>query len=196
MSILIAYKRKDTVYMGTDTRVIINDVKRNELCESNHKIQRLENGILLGVSAERMERQTIFAYSHLFTLDKKGELTKKHIVKEILPKLYKVLEDEGLLMEKEGETSYMRAVILLAYKDVLFEICSGFGVLRYEDGQALGLASDYAQATMMHIKETDDVNEQIVKALDIVAKYCHYVGAPYLLIDTKDGKYQLVKGGK
>ena len=196
MSILIAYKRKDTVYMGTDTRVIINEVKKSELCECNHKIQRLENGILLGVSAERMERQTIFAYSHLFTLDKNGELTKKHLVKEVLPKLYKVLQREGLIVEKEGEVPYMHAVLLLAYKDTLFEICAGFNVLRYEDCQALGLAADYAQATLMNVKETDDVNTQIVKALGISAKYCQYVGAPYLLIDTKEGKYQLVKGDK
>ena len=33
MSILIAYKKGDTVYMGTDTRVIAGDSKRNELCE-------------------------------------------------------------------------------------------------------------------------------------------------------------------
>ena len=196
MSILLAYKRKDTVYMGTDTRVIVNDVKRNELCACNHKIQRLENGILLGASAERLERQTIFAYSDLFTLDKNGELTKKHLVKEVVPKLYKVLQREGLLVEKEGEIPYMRAVLLLAYKDTLFEICAGFTVLRDEDCQALGFASDYAQSTLMNVKETDDVNMQIVKALDIAAKYCQYVGAPYLLIDTKEGEYQLVKGDK
>ena len=51
MSILIAYKKNDTVYMGTDTRVIVNDFKKNEICESNYKIQKLENGILLGMIA-------------------------------------------------------------------------------------------------------------------------------------------------
>ena len=81
MSILIACKRDDTVYMGTDTKLVINNISRNELCESGYKIQKLDNGILLGITGEPIERQTIFAYSEIFTLDKNGELTKKHIFK-------------------------------------------------------------------------------------------------------------------
>ena len=194
MSVLIAYKRGDTVYMGTDTRVIINEHKKNELCESNYKIQKSESGVLVGISADRKVRQILFAYSDIFTLDKNGELTRKHIVKEIIPNLLIVLQREGLLIEKDDELPYMKAVILLAHKGVLYEICSGFTIVRYEDFQALGKASAYTQAVMLNVRESDDVNEQIIKALDISAHNSHLVGAPYLLIDTKTQNYKLVKG--
>ena len=194
MSILIACKRDDTVYMGTDTKLVINNISRNELCESGYKIQKLDNGILLGITGEPIERQTIFAYSEIFTLDKNGELTKKHIVKEIVPRLMAVLKDEGLLIEKQGELPYMQAVILIAYKGILYEICSSFCIIRYEDFQVLGFAEGYCLSTIANIREGDDVNACILKALNIAQRHCLKVGAPFLLIDTKEMKYNLVGG--
>ena len=192
MSILIAYKKDDTVYMGTDTRTIVNDHKKNELCGCNLKIQKLANDMLLGITGERLERQTLIAYSEIFTLDKNGKLTKKHIVKEIVPRLIAVLEEEKLMIEKEGEFPYMQAQIILAYKDTMYEICSSFAVIKYEDFQVLGRASDYAQATLMNTKETDVINQRIVRALDITADNSQYVGKPYVLIDTKNMKYEYI----
>ena len=192
MSILIAYKKDDTVYMGTDTRTIVNDHKKNELRGCNLKIQKLANDMLLGITGERLERQTLIAYSEIFTLDKNGKLTKKHIVKEIIPKLITVLEKEGLLVEKEGELPYMKAVILLVHKGTIYEICSGFAVIKYEDFQVVGRSSDYAHATLMNTKPMDNIEGRIVKALDIVAENSQYVGKPYLLINTKELEYKIV----
>jgi ATP-dependent protease HslVU (ClpYQ) peptidase subunit len=192
MSVLIAFKKNDTIYMGTDTRVIVGDHKRNEMRRCNLKIQKLDNGILLGITGERLERQTLIAYSEIFTLDKAGKLTRRHLVKEIVPRLISVLEEEKLMIEKEGEFPYMQAQIILAYKDTMYEICSSFAVIKYEDFQVLGRASDYAQATLMNTKETDDINQRIVKALDITADNSQYVGKPYVLIDTKKMKYEYV----
>ena len=196
MSILIAYKKGDTVYMGTDTRVIAGDSKRNELCECNYKIQNLDNGMLFGITGERLERQTLIAYSEIFTLDKNGELTKKHIVKEIIPNLLSVLEKENLIVEKDGELPYVKATVLLAHKDTLYEICANFAFIKYEDFQVLGRVADSAQATMANTKETDDINERIVKALDIASSNSQCVGKPYLLIDTKELNYNLVGGNE
>ena len=183
MSVLIAYKRGDTIYMGTDTRVIVNDHKKNELCECNYKIQKLENGMLVGITAERLTRQTIFAYSEIFTLDKNGELTRKHLVKEIIPKLVAILNEEELM---DGQ-------ILLAYKGVLYEICRNFSIYKYDDFQLLGYGVDYGQFVLANTKDTDDVNERIIKTLDTIAKYSHQVGSPYLLIDTKEQEYKLIR---
>ena len=192
MSILIAYKKDDVIYMGTDTREIVNDDKRNDLCECNYKIQRLENGLIVGATAERLTRQSIFAYPEVFTLDKKGELTRKHVVKEIIPKLIEVLEREELIVHAENKLPYMNAGVLLAHNGDLYEICSNFSVYKYETFQALGTTSPYGQFVLNNVKETDDVNEQIIKALDVIAKNSQLVGKPYLLIDTKQKEYKLV----
>ena len=109
-----------------------------------------------------------------------------------MPKLITVLEKEGLLIEKEGELPYMKAVILLVHKGTIYEICSGFTVIKYKDFQVVGRVSDYAHATLMNTKPMDNIEERIVKALDIVAENSQYVGKPYLLINTKELEYKIV----
>ena len=194
MSVLIACKKDNVVYMGTDTRVIVNEHKKSELCESNYKIQKLENGMLLGVISERITRQVIFAYSEIFTLDKKGRLTRKHIIEEIIPSLFKVLHKNELMVKEEGDVPSMSAQIILAHEDTLYEIYKDFTVYRYEDFQILGSSVSYGQFIISNIKETDDVNNSIVKALEMISKYNQLVGRPYLLIDTKDKEYKLIRG--
>ena len=75
-----------------------------------------------------------------------------------------------------------------------FEICSNFTVYKYETFQAFGPVADYTQFTLANIKENDDVNEKIIKALDIVSRNSQLVGCPYLLIDTKTNEYKLIRG--
>ena len=192
MNPIIAYKRGDTVYMGTDTRVIENDMKKTELCPECHKIQRLPNGILLGDCARRELRRVIFAYSEIFTLDKGERLTKEHIIKKIVPSLMAVAKSTGLLQSNDG-APYIKGSICLAYKDVLFEICSNFMVVRYENFLAIGTC-DCIQPLLLSVTEADDVNEKIVLALHQLSRSVYSIGAPFLLIDTKEEKFKLVGG--
>ena len=42
----------------------------------------------------------------------------------------------------------------------------------------------------------DEINERIVKALDIASSNSQCVGKPYLLIDTQELKYNLIGGNE
>ena len=90
----------------------------------------------------------------------------------------------------------MKANILLAYKDTMFSICSDFCVLKTETFQNLGKVSNYAIMQLLNSNKENDANERLVKALDGVAKNSYLVGAPYLLIDTKEQNYKLVRGSE
>lgn len=196
MSIIIACKKGDTIYMGTDTRVNIRGYKQNDLSECNYKIQKQENGMLVGVSSDlSMVRQTIFAYSDIFTLDKSNDLTKRHIVKEIIPKLIDVLKTrKGFYIKEEDDEPRMQAKIVLAYKDKMFLILPEFSIIRSEEFLTTGDCSNFGLSTMYGVKQDSDVNEKILKALEIASNNSFLVGPPYLLVDTKEQKYNLVGG--
>ena len=51
MSIVIAIKKDDTVYFGADTQRTAGLSKQNCLCESNFKVTKYKNGVLLNYSA-------------------------------------------------------------------------------------------------------------------------------------------------
>ena len=194
MSVLIAYKRGQTVYMGADNVSISRGEVRKELSEHNYKIQRLENGMLVGVTDNDKIRQIVKGYPDIFTLDKKGKLTRKHLVEEIIPCLIILLGENGLLDEEEKRSPRMDACMFLAHKGELFEICSGFSVYKYEDYQAIGSMADFAQYALYKTEPNDDVNAKIVEALECVARYSSVVEPPFVLIDTEKLEYTVVGG--
>ena len=196
MSILIACKKGDVVYMGTDTRTIKGGTKSNELCESNYKIQKMPNKMLVGIATDKKVRQVLFASPEIFTLDANEQLTHKHIVTSIIPKIQQTLRKYDLLIEDEGKVPIMPGEILLAYQDRLYEICWQFSVYYSQDALAVSSCpiADYAQYTLFNAKNDEHPNQTITNALDVVARHSYLVGRPYVLIDTKDQKYTLVGG--
>lgn len=179
--------------MGSDTRIIYNTYKKSELCEVNYKIRKLNNGLLIGITGDRIFRQTIFAFPEVFTLDKQYGLTRKHLVKIIIPKLINILNNNRLIVNTSGKAPSMKGQILLAYHGELFEVCSNFCVYKFQDFQALGIASESAQAVLINQQNVDNVNELILNALRTTTKNSQLVGPPYLLIDTKTNEYQIIK---
>ena len=194
MSILIAYKKDDTIYLGTDTRVILSDTKHNRTCECDYKIQKMENGMLVGIVNDVPARQVLFAHPEVFTLDKQGKLSHKHIVLNVIPKIIDLLKYNYLLIENKDDFVSMSTVIMLAHKDVLYRIDTYFGVHRMTQFDVQGAIGPYSIGVVSRINESEDINTQIVQGLDIASKYSIYVSPPYLLVDTKSLKYSLVGG--
>lgn len=193
MSILVAVKRNNAVYMATDTREIHQQHKRHNLSESSFKIQKEDNGMLVGITGDRIARQTLFANSDIFTLDRYGNLTKKHIVKDIIPRIIGLLKRSNLLVNSDDEQLRMDCNIILAHKGVMFNINKMFWIIRCEDFQVIGKAYASAEVVLFSTQDSEDVEERMIKALNASSKYSTLVGAPYVLIDTKNLEYKVVK---
>ncbi|MBQ0099359.1 MAG: hypothetical protein KBS91_02290 [Firmicutes bacterium] len=191
MGVLIGYVDKGKVIMATDTRTIIDDRKYNETCECNYKVQKCDNGILVGIVDNRNLRQLVLSNREIFTLNKNGKLTKEHIVTEIVPKLYSLLKENDLITYYDDKPPIMRATILLAYKYSLFEICCCFEVCRYEKHQAVGYYSDMALAKVIDVDTNRNIDEQLVKALKNCSEFTEYVASPFITIDTESLKYKV-----
>lgn len=193
MSVIIGYVKNGVTYMATDTRVIDDDRKRNEVCECNFKLRKLENGIIYGVTNSKYIRQFLVMNEEMFTLDRRENLTVQHIVTDILPTLYFSLKEAKLLGNDKGEQPSFPSSILIGFKSKLFEICSDFSVFRYEKYQAIGPLSDYALTKVSDMDENGDINRQLIDAMRICTKNTEYVGGPYLTINTDELKYELTE---
>ena len=193
MSVIIGYIKNGVTYLATDTRVIDDDRKRNEVCACNFKLRKLDNGIIYGVTNSKYIRQFLMANEDMFTPDTRGNLTVQHIVMDILPTLYFSLKEAKLLDNDKGEPPFFSSSILIGFKGKLFEICSDFSVFRYEKYQAIGPLSDYALTKVSNIDEKEEINRQLIDAMRICAKNTEYVGGPYLTINTDELKYELTE---
>ena len=193
MSLIVAYKKEDVVYLGTDSRVIINEEK-GKVSNNEYKIQKTEDGLLVGIAGDPQMRQVLFAYNEMFTLNKSGRLTKDHIVKKIVPAILTVLLEHDLIPTNK-KSFYMLGEIVLAYKGDLYLINSDFATIKLSSCEVFGDSEPclYAKAIMENTCDSDNVEERIVKSLNIASKHCYMVGSPYVLINTEELEYKVIR---
>ena len=189
MSVIVAIKENGVVYMGADTQTTSVRRKRNGLNEAAFKIVRFENGMLVGFCGKVVAKQTIISMKNVFFLDEEGKLDKRHIVKEIVPKL---IDNIGLIGDEKSGT--LNVSIMLAYKDKLYRITSNLDVLKLNEYGVIGSGLNYAHWCTIE-KGDLSVRERILRALVASAKRTETVGGPYILIDTQKQEYEIIDMG-
>lgn len=186
MSVIVAIKENGVVYMGADSQTTAGRRKYSYLNETSFKIARLDNGILVGFCGRVAARQAILAMKDVFMLNEYGGLTKRHIVKEIVPKLVDKMGQIG-----DEESGALDVSILLAHKDKLYRITSGLDVVSLNECGKSGAGVDYVNYALFAMKDLP-VRERILKALKESAKRTESVGGPYVLIDTRKQEYEII----
>ena len=189
MSVIVAVKENGIIYMGADSQTTAGNRKTNYLNETAYKVVRLDNGILVGFCGRVSARQSILSIKDVFTLNEEGKLTKKHIVREIVPKLVDKMEQIG-----DEESGSLDVSILLAYKDKLYRITSGLNVIHLNENGSAGAGRDFANYALIAMKNLP-VKERLLKALMESAKRTESVGGPYVLINTNNLEYEVVDMG-
>ena len=197
MSAVIAIKKNNRIYMAADTQVSCGERRTNPLLESDRKIYRLDNGILLGITGSAISAQIVYAYSEIFTVPENANMTKKHIVKNIIPKLQRLYKERDMLEKNEDEPSSLPNSLVIAYKDSLFAIGGVFTTTVIEHYLALGNGADVISAGLAKLDEETVNDEQVIRErlvdlLRISESRMRSVSAPFFLIDTERQEFELV----
>lgn len=194
MSVIVAMKHNGTVYMGADTQCSCGDEKKNSLIESERKIIKLDNGLLLGGTGRADVLMRLFYSKGIFTVPEEG-LTKKHIVTEIVPKLFKYLDERNLICEPDedddDEKCHMRCSLMLVHKDKIFYLNGYFGVWENARFCIIGSGTSYAFPYLDSYDGKGDVNDVLLAAMRGCSKHDSSVSAPYILIDSRNQTYSV-----
>ena len=186
MSLVIAFKYNDIIYMGADTQTTSgNYIEKYKTYEENFKITKMPNDILLGHVGSVVLTQQLYSQKKWFEQLPAEGLTKKFIVKNIIPKLYNKFYIKDLL--EDGNT--MLSSFVLAWRNRLFYIASNFEVYELDDFIAIG--SGRSCALYYALKQTS-VREKILNCLNAANNFCNTVCNPFILIDTKELKFEIV----
>lgn len=195
MSLIIAVKSGDTVYMGADTQSTAGDWKVFSNQPAERKIQRMQSGLLVAHAGPVRNAQIVQAEQGLFTVPADGPLTKRYIVENIIPRLYRCYRENGLF--KEESDGYPRPRIpdayLLAWQDRLYEISGVLHVKVLEHYGIIGAGRDVVSCGVEGINDQAPIPEQILDSLRVGSAHVTSVGGPYYLIDTKHQKFSLRK---
>ena len=193
MSLVIAVKKDGAVYFGADTQTTYGrGEQRTHLSKENLKLKVLPNGIILGRVGSVHSVQHVWAHPEWFTLPEDGVLTKRHVVTNIVPKIY-ACYCEGDLFEKDGKEHPLSTgdAFLIGYRDKLFWINDRLGVVQIEQYVAIGAGSRFVQYGLSHMDAEKPVTKEIKKLLQIGAMCCPSVSAPFAFTDTATRKIKI-----
>lgn len=198
MSVVVAIKKNDRIYMAADTLASLGEVKKNCLSDEGRKIQLLDNGILLGTAGSVYGIQRVLAHAELFTVPKDGVFDKKYIVQNIIPKLFKLYKEQNMLEKNKDQPDALPDSYLIAYGDKLFKISGVFDVLAIEHYATIGSGGNVALAGLIKLDEEriDDeqtINDRLIDILRTSESRIRSVGAPFYLIDTSGKTFKLIK---
>lgn len=188
MSVIVAVKKDDAIYMGADTQATSSSLKYKTLIETSYKIKVINNDLLVGIVGNAKVGQFICSHSEFFKFDETKGLTKEVLVRDIVPQIYLCLKENKLLEDDEEQKDdySFPCELILAFKDKLFKINDKFVVTNINKFVSIGIGEDFVNYALYNIDYKKEINEQLKQAMKISGKYCPGIGAPFIFINTKD----------
>ena len=198
MSVVIAIKKNDRIYMAADSQTSCGDRKKTYHGEVSRKICRFDNGILLGHVGAVHNCQIVCAHPEIFTVPEDGNMTKKYIVQNMIPKLFKLYRDNDMCLKEEGEPAKLGDAYILAYKDKLFRIYDAFEAEVLGHFAEIGSGGDLTHAGLCELDTADIqdermIEERLTELLRIAASRTMSVSGPYYLINSVDRKFKIAE---
>lgn len=189
MSLVVAVKDGDRVYMGADTQTTFGNtvIRRPKLKEGCLKITKMPNGVLLGHTGKLNCAQRLTTQKAWFENLPEEGLTKKFLVQEIVPKFKDNIKAVNGL-DKNGGAG---CSFIVAWKDRLFLLENDFSVFEIADYIAIG-TPDYAHYALMQVHQP--ARERLLSALETASTFSTTVSAPHVLADSKDLALEFVEG--
>ena len=193
MSLIVAIKKDGVVYLGADTRTTRGERIRTNLATEDLKIHRM-GSCLVGAAGTVANIQLMTGHPEWFDLNGKP-LTKRFIVQKVLPKYYDLVKamDKLEVEEQNSDSPKCGCTFLVTDGKKLFEIDDDFEVIELSRYGAIGCTERLALTFLINAIDEYSPNEMILKALRTSAYRNDGVGAPYILINTAEGTFEVVE---
>ena len=186
MTVIVAIEKEGVVYMGADTCRSWRKRKENVAVGEFAKIERLENGLLVGMAGRVRARQLLMAHKEFFSFAD-DQLTKDGIIQSFLPQMIALFKEKKEMEENDID---LPVSLLLAKNSDLFVVTSTLKVYRVRDF-AIGSGGSYAFASLRDENET--VENRLLNGMRLAEKFETGVSAPFILVDTKEKTFKEVR---
>lgn len=193
MSLVVAIKKDGVVYLGADTRTSCGDEILSRLLPEQYKIHRLGD-CYVGAAGRVAPIQPMLCHPEWFLLG--GEpLTKRHLVREIVPKYYSLLRRMGFLEEPTDadDSADSKCVFLITDGKRIFRITDTMAVVEEPEYAAIGCTQNIAAACCPTAFSEAEPRDKLLSALRISAYRNDGVGAPFVLVNTRDNNFEIVE---
>lgn len=191
MSVIIAIKKDDVIYLGTDTRYSDGGNLISLLNENMLKIWKVEGreSCLMGQVGIQREASAIRACKDI--IEETATIDFAYVVNYVEPRIREVLKEHEFI-DVNDPYGTMKSRFILVSNDKMYIIDRG-SVLEYDDFVAIGSSECEAFGSLVSTQNEKNPEKRILEALRVSAMHDVYVGAPFVLIDSKTMKYKIEK---
>jgi len=188
MSVTVAIKDKDIVYLGADTMVTYGDSKRYLRHPSSQKIWKImdtENCIMGGCGYLRDINLIHYCTAELVpeAAVLKGDINIRTIMMNAVPTIFNTISEYSKIADPEEKG--IKSSFIWACKDKCFVIYPDGNVEEVEDYAAIGSGADAALASLKN-SEGMPILDRLYMALEAAADISLYVADPFVFINTDD----------
>jgi len=187
MSLAIAIKKDDTVFVGADSLMSKNYGLKSILKEGHDKAWKItESGVIFAHTGAVVERNIIEMSDDIIDKDFADRAIQfKDVVNNIVPKMMSLLEERKISEYDHCSCSGF----ILAHRDKLYEIDNDSCVIEpYDDYVSIGSGSEVADGAFQVIKDYEHFTpeQKIVKIISGTCAIHSSVGYPIRIINTKN----------
>jgi len=195
MSVVVAIKDGDKIYMGADSQVTKGGTRTTLNNPNNYKIWKVDGsdnclmghvGNLRDANVVRLMRDLVDDYDEFYE-----RVNYRFVVKYLVPEIIKTLKEAKFLKLTDDYLNYMESDFLFAYKDKLFLISSDGSVIEINDYVAIGSGASEAIGSLLST-EGQTPEKRIVKAIKSSAANDIYVDYPIIITDTENTEFEIV----
>lgn len=203
MSVVLAVKNGDAIYLGTDSQVSYGGSKRLITNPNSFKIWRPKghNHLIIGGVGALRDLNILSTVDVWFDeVEVMGSEVKEfnldfaYVVRELAPMIRAEL---NRFVEKDAKDS--GSTFLFAYKDKCYELspCGAVSELSYDgDFTAIGSGGDITKAVYSAIQDIEvlPLKEKIIRSLAQACEDDLYVSYPIILMDTASANTEIFDG--
>jgi ATP-dependent protease HslVU (ClpYQ) peptidase subunit len=195
MSVVVAIKDKDTVWVGCDSQVSMGYTKGT--LKLNKKIWKpeKEEGIVMGVVGSVRDLDILSTEEDWIEeiVKIKNEFNYKYMVRKIVPKIFKTLSNFGRMKNDKGIES-IESSIIFTHKDKLFSINGDGSVIESDDILADGSGYRLCLGAWNSLKNKDiPIKDKLVQVIKAACESDLYVNYPIVLMNTKTEEVEIVE---
>ena len=195
MSVVVAVKEGNKIYLGADSRVTRGGTRTTLHNPNNYKIWKVDGSdhALMGQVGNvrdgniiRLMKNVVDDYDEFYE-----RVDYRFVVKYLVPEIIKNLQDAHFIKSNDNLIDGIDSSFLFAHNDKLFLINSDLAVIEVDDYIAIGSGADQALGSLLST-EGQNPKARIVKAIKASAATDIYVDYPIILVDTDSTEFEIV----
>ena len=195
MSVVVAIKKGDIIYMGADSQVTRGGTRSTLSNPNNYKIwavEDAEHALMGGVGTVRSVNIIRVANGLIPEIvDMKQAVNFRFVVRQFVPSLFEELDGYDRLNKSKDAAPTMDSSFLFAYRDKLYQIGGDGSVIEVDDFCAIGSGAPEAMGSLFSTVDDQDPIKRIQDAIKSSATNDIYVDYPIVISNTQDTEFKV-----